>query len=162
MEKGIENSRDEPTVYQGVRTVAYQAEKDAYDASGHNEDEPRYIAACAASDLTDQNPWDTAEIIGSMTNGVCQTGLGQTTSAFLRDIFGNPFRPTTLDQSWLTSTVTALAHAIYQERAFDRLPILADALEDAGCTNQEILAHCRGPGPHARGCWAVDLLLKKE
>jgi len=80
----------------------------------------------------------------------------------LRDIFGNPFRPVTPDSTWLTSNVTALAQAIYDERAFDRMPILADALEDAGCTNQEILAHCRGVGAHVRGCWVVDLLLGKE
>jgi len=63
---------------------------------------------------------------------------------------------------WLTSTVTNLAQAIYTDRAFDRLPILADALEDAGCTNQDILAHCRSGGEHARGCWILDLLLAKE
>ncbi len=55
-----------------------------------------------------------------------------------------------------------LAAAVYEERAFDRLPLLADALEDAGCTNAELLGHLRGPGPHARGCRALDLLLGKE
>jgi hypothetical protein len=54
-----------------------------------------------------------------------------------------------------------MAQAIYNERGFDRLPILGDALEDAGCTDRDILDHCRGPGPHVRGCWAVDLLLGK-
>ena len=83
-------------------------------------------------------------------------------ASLLRDIFGNPFRPVTKDPAWLTSTVTALAEVIYTERASDRMPILGDALEDAGCTNQEILGHCRGPGPHVRGCWVVDLLLGKE
>jgi hypothetical protein len=67
----------------------------------------------------------------------------------------------TLDPNWRTSTVLALAQGIYDERAFDRLPILADALEDAGCDNEEMLAHCRGAGPHARGCWVVDLVLGK-
>jgi hypothetical protein len=57
--------------------------------------------------------------------------------------------------------VNALAAGIYADRAFDRLPILADALQDASCDNDDILAHCRGPGPHARGCWVVDLLLQK-
>ena len=80
----------------------------------------------------------------------------------LRDIFGNPFRPVTIDPRWLTSTVIDLADVIYAERAFDRLPILADALMDAGCDSEEIINHCRGPGPHVRGCWVVDLLLKKE
>ena len=80
----------------------------------------------------------------------------------LRCIFGNPFRPITVDPVWLTPTVVSLATAIYDERAFDRLPILADALEDAGCDNADILNHCRQPGEHVRGCWAVDLVLGKS
>ena len=80
----------------------------------------------------------------------------------LRDIFGNPFRPVALDQSWLTSDVLALARGIYDERAFDRMPILADALQDAGCTNEDALNHCRDTTqPHVRGCWVVDLVLGK-
>ena len=59
-------------------------------------------------------------------------------------------------------TVVQLAQVIHNDRAFDRLPILADALEDAGCTDPDTLAHCRGPGPHVRGCWVVDLLLGKS
>jgi hypothetical protein len=80
----------------------------------------------------------------------------------LRDIFGNPFHHLTPDASWLTATVTQLAQAIYDERAFDRMPILGDSLEDAGCTDTSILEHCRGPGPHTRGCWVVDLILSKN
>jgi hypothetical protein len=80
----------------------------------------------------------------------------------IRCFFGNPFRPVTLDSSLRTSTVTQLVQAIYEERAFDRMPILADALEDAGCSNQDILSHCRGREEHVRGCWVVDLLLGKE
>ncbi|MBL8798455.1 MAG: hypothetical protein JNM56_31460 [Planctomycetia bacterium] len=80
----------------------------------------------------------------------------------LRDIFGNPFRPVAVEPTWLTSTVASLAQAIYDERAFDRLPILADALEDAGCDNADILNHCRQPGEHVRGCWCVDLVLGKS
>ena len=55
-----------------------------------------------------------------------------------------------------------LAQAIYEERRFGDLPVLADALEEAGCTDADILSHCRGPGPHVRGCWVVDLLLGKQ
>jgi hypothetical protein len=73
-----------------------------------------------------------------------------------------PFRPAAVRPDWLTETAVALARAIYEERAFDRLPILADALEDAGCDDADILAHCRGDGPHVRGCWVVDLVLGKE
>jgi hypothetical protein len=81
----------------------------------------------------------------------------------LRCIFGPlPFRSITLDPSWLTPTVTSLATAIYEERAFDRLAILADALEDSACTNQEVLSHLRSGGEHSRGCWPVDLILGRE
>jgi hypothetical protein len=83
----------------------------------------------------------------------------------LRDIFGNPFRPLTFDRSWLAwnnSTVAKISQAIYEDRAFDRLPVLADALEDAGCHDADILAHCRQSREHVWGCWVVDLLLGKE
>jgi hypothetical protein len=83
-------------------------------------------------------------------------------SALFRDIFGNPFRPVALDPSWLTSTVRSLAEGIYAARAFDRLPILADALQDAGCEDADILDHCRGPGLHVRGCWVIDLVLGRS
>ena len=81
----------------------------------------------------------------------------------LREAFGNPFRPATFDPAWRTSDVLALARGIYAERAFDRMPILADALQDAGCNNDDILAHCRDTSlAHVRGCWVVDLVLGKE
>jgi hypothetical protein len=81
---------------------------------------------------------------------------------YLRCIFGSPFRPVTLDSIWQTGTVVSLAQSIYDERAFERMPVLADALEDAGCTDPSILEHCRGGGQHVRGCWLVDLVLSKE
>jgi hypothetical protein len=80
----------------------------------------------------------------------------------VRCVFGNPFRSAQIDSSWLTSTVVALARGIYEERAFDRLPILADALQDAGCEDEQMLGHCRGLVPHARGCWVIDSLLRLE
>ncbi|OAI51375.1 hypothetical protein AYO44_00775 [Planctomycetaceae bacterium SCGC AG-212-F19] len=83
-------------------------------------------------------------------------------SDLLRDVFGNPFNHVTVDPAWRTANVTGLAEAIYTERAFDRMPILADALEDAGCTTPDVLNHCRQPGEHVRGCWVVDLVLGKE
>jgi hypothetical protein len=78
---------------------------------------------------------------------------------------GNPFRPVTINPVWLAwndGTVQKIAQGIYEERAFDRMPILADALEESGCTNADILYHCRLPGEHVRGCWVVDLVLGKE
>jgi hypothetical protein len=91
-------------------------------------------------------------------------------AALLRDIFGPiPFRPITLDPAWRTPEVVALAQAAYDQRELPsgtlditRLAVLADALGDAGCTDQTILGHLRGPGPHVRGCWAVDLILGKS
>jgi hypothetical protein len=103
-----------------------------------------------------------AELAGWHTADVWRTRAEHKLQAMrLRDIFGNPFRPGTVDPAWLTSTVVALARSVYDERAFDGLPILADALQDAGCDSADVLDHCRGPGPHVRGCWVVDLLLGK-
>jgi hypothetical protein len=79
----------------------------------------------------------------------------------LRDIFGNPFRPVAFDPTWRTSTVVGLANLMYKSRDFSAMPILADALQDAGCHSEEILNHCLGEGPHVRGCWAVDLVMAK-
>jgi hypothetical protein len=87
----------------------------------------------------------------------------------LRCIFGNPFRPATLDPSWLTNDVGLLAKSIYAERQRtqnfldnQRMAVLADALEEAGCDNADLLGHLRGSGEHVRGCWALDLLLAKD
>jgi len=79
----------------------------------------------------------------------------------LRDVFGNPFRLVTFDPRWRTSDVVGLARAIYDDGAFERMPILADALMDAGCEDEHIIGHCRGDRTHVRGCWVVDLVLGK-
>jgi hypothetical protein len=79
----------------------------------------------------------------------------------LRCVFGNPFRKPSFPKAWRTETVMALAAGIYEQRAFDRLPILADALEEAGCDDPAMLTHLRGDGPHCRGCWVLDLALGK-
>ena len=82
-------------------------------------------------------------------------------ASFLRDIF-DPFHAVILSSSWLTPNVRDLARTVYEDRAFEALPILADALMDAGCDSEAILAHCRSSGPHVRGCWLIDLILGKE
>ncbi len=99
--------------------------------------------AWSGGGLTWDNAWDRAQ---------------RFQSDLLREIVGNPFRPVAIDPQWLTSTVVSLAHGIYDTLAFDHLPILADALQDAGCEDADVLAHCLSPGPHVRGCWVVDLL----
>ena len=83
-------------------------------------------------------------------------------TALVRCLFGNPFRPRAVCAAGLTQEVRALAHSIYAERAFDRMPLLADALEASGRTNADLIEHCRSGREHARGCWVVDLLLGKE
>jgi hypothetical protein len=80
----------------------------------------------------------------------------------LRDISGNPFRPVSFSLEWRTDTALSLARQMYESRDFSAMPILADALQDAGCDSDDVLNHCRGPGPHVRGCWVVDLVLGKE
>jgi hypothetical protein len=82
-------------------------------------------------------------------------------TALLRDILGNPFRTVTFSPSWRTYTAVSLAQQMYDARDFGAMPILADALQDAGCDNNDILVHCRSPGEHVRGCWVVDLVLGK-
>jgi hypothetical protein len=116
------------------------------------------------------------------TKGAFQVGLNPTLAAWLldpgdfhrawginldpaliRDLF-NPFRAGTADPTWLCwngGIVVKLVQSIYDNRRFEDMPVLADALEEAGCDNQEILSHCRGGGPHARGCWLLDMLLGK-
>ncbi|AMV27455.1 hypothetical protein VT84_23850 [Gemmata sp. SH-PL17] len=85
------------------------------------------------------------------------------TSAFLRDVVGFfPFRPVAFSPAWRTDTAVALASQMYESRDFNAMPILGDALQDAGCDSADVLNHCREPAVHVRGCWVVDLVLGKE
>jgi hypothetical protein len=86
-------------------------------------------------------------------------------TALLRCNFGNPFRPVAFDpalRQWNGGAAVALAMELYNSRDFSRAPLLADMLEDAGVSDAQLLDHLRGPGPHARGCFAVDLVLGRE
>lgn len=123
------------------------------------------IPMVAAQSVTDE-PFIVAVTTATETEQIAESedGWAVALADLIRDIFGNPFRPVTIDPGWLTwnhATVPAIARHVYDDRAFHDLPMLANALEDAGCTNGDLLAHCRGPGPHVRGCWAVELLLGK-
>ena len=80
---------------------------------------------------------------------------------FIRDLFGNPFSKGNITTHDFDRQVLNLTQTIYQTRAFDRMPILADALEESGCLSNEVLKHCREGVPHVRGCWVLDLILKK-
>src|SRR4029453_508957 len=81
----------------------------------------------------------------------------------VREVFGNPFRPVSFAPEWRTDTAMALARQMYESREFGAMPILADALQDAGCDSDDALNHCRDTtAPHIRGCWVVDLVLGKD
>jgi hypothetical protein len=82
--------------------------------------------------------------------------------AYVRDVCGNPYRRVRFAAEWRTDAAVALAKVIYEDRDFEGMPLLGDALEDAGCVDVNILDHCRVPGPHIRGCWVVDLVLGKQ
>jgi hypothetical protein len=83
--------------------------------------------------------------------------------ALVREVFGDRLgQPRAIDPCWLTCEVIIRAHAMYDRRDFSRMPDLADLLEASGCRDPEIIGHCRGLGPHVRGCWVIDLLLGKE
>ncbi len=118
----------------------------------------------AAADMVERAFSGTAEEAVEEALGVASLERGEV--AFLvRELFGNPFHRVTLAPEWLAwedGCVVKLARGIFEEGAFDRLPILADALEEASCDDRALLGHLRGPGPHARGCWALDLVLGKE
>jgi hypothetical protein len=123
----------------------------------------------AARDICKAAAWAAAKAAGAAATAAQEETAGaaerKAQAALLRDLFGNPFRPFHVDPaclSWRDGTVLKMAQAIYDDRAFDRLPILADALEEAGCSDPILLAHLRGPGPHVRGCFAVDALLGKS
>jgi hypothetical protein len=81
-------------------------------------------------------------------------------SDLLRDLFDNPFRTIAINNRWRTADVIDLTRAVYEDRAFERMPILADALMDAGCEDERLIGHCRSDARHVRGCWALDLLLQ--
>jgi hypothetical protein len=126
-------------------TAAQDATRDTGRSAGWN---------CMAETSRAVNPQDTNH---------CDPGELRQQAHILRCIFGNPLRPAILEATWLNAgTGVKMAESIYEEGAFDHLPILADALEEAGCDNADILKHCRSDGPHVRGCWVVDMLLGKE
>jgi len=138
-----------------------------------------FSATYAAVDSIDATSADAASILAANAVAHEQTRGAETVtgwddawkdervihSQLLHCIVANSFRPVTINAAWLSwndSTVRRIAQAIYDERAFDRMPIMADALEDSGCSNADILNHCRQPGEHVRGCHVLDLLLGKQ
>ena len=139
-----------------ARAAARTVEPDASKASEWTSNEIRSLFADREEEKfeTDDEQYD-AYFRGQAVGNSLLANL-------LRDIFGNPFRPVAVDPAWLTETAVGIARGIYEDRAFERMPILADALQDAGCEDAEVLSHCREPGTHVRGCWVVELMLGRS
>jgi hypothetical protein len=122
---GISNPPTVPSVLSGMDTAAS-------------------AKACATAESAPEGEYDTTHDAARKKERYEQVRL-------IQDIFGNPFSSVTLDPSWVTPTVLALAQAIYTDRRFEDMPILGDCLEAVGCVSEDILNHCRGQGPHTRG-----------
>ncbi len=112
------------------------------------------MVAFSDSEIMDPN----IPIISYVFDVIGRRGEGEVRWNIWLDVYG-PAEPPSINPEWLTSDVLTLATGIYAEKAFDRLPILADALQDAGCDCDDLLSHLRSDGPHVRGCWALDLVL---
>jgi hypothetical protein len=113
------------------------------------------VAAAVAAEMAAKGATAAYRVAGSAERAY-QVSL-------VHDIFGNPFQPIVISPEWRTTTAVALAQQMYESRDFSAMPILADALQDAGCYNDDILNHCRNPEQvHHRGCWVVDRILGKE
>jgi hypothetical protein len=168
---GVADVAELERAFQAADAVAGTACADAtaaFDAAPEGAEVHEFYAAAHALEAA------AAVANDSIVNGVDRVAAAATDdyaaeevaqADLVRELFGNPYRPVALDSAWLTwnsGTVGRIAQAIYDERTFDRMPVLADALEDAGCMDQAILDHCRQPGEHVRGCWVVDLLLGKS
>jgi hypothetical protein len=153
-----------------VQRKAAKALKTLEPGGSHHE---QFCAASAVEVLFGDDAHENAQQVSGRTASVYLAGVRPSEcldpprfkeelaaqSDLLRCIIGNPFRSVTVDPAWLTSTVVALAEGIYAERAFDRMPILADALQDAECDSAAVLTHCRDTStPHVRGCRVIDIL----
>jgi hypothetical protein len=155
---------------EAIGVVSWLTDEAPEKVFGRPEDVCGLVAALRAGVMPSHAPYEAIENFWYSeefeAGKAAEEGV---TCALLRDVFRNPFRRVTFDKGWRTPTATALAQAAYDERLLPggtldstRLAILADALEDAGCSKAAILDHLRGPGPHVRGCWVVDLVLGKS
>jgi hypothetical protein len=148
----------------GVWGVAREATKYAYWKTG-NQTDWHVLMYQAIETLTTAKTNDamiaSGSILANISGQRSNRGISRH-AGVLRCVFGSlHFRAVAVSIVCLTPAVTRLAEAIYEERAFERMPVLGDALEEAGCDNASILEHCRSGQEHAGGCWVVDLLLAK-
>jgi hypothetical protein len=130
--------------------------------------EVRYAAANAILQATQESfPDDRRPLFGyrrylERSSEEVHPGHDGAICDLVRDLYGNPYRPVVVRRDWVVDAVSDLARTIYEERAFDLMPILGDALESSGCSDGVIVRHCHKVRLHARGCWVVDQILKRE
>ena len=157
--------------WRGTSSLAYCVAHAAYACAAEDADDAAFTAAAMARQAIAEGArlslWphrtvhDPRPVSKKKAAPLTES---QIQARWLRDIVGNPFRPVLVEASWLAwagGTARRIAETVYRQRAFDRLPILADTLEDAGCDSADLLDHLRKPGDHVRGCWAVDRLLNR-
>jgi hypothetical protein len=165
------------------RTAAVLAEQYADGAVSIDRLSPAYAASAAAAGLSavtthfaaaraaadavrSYSPelrYALVRAVGAAAGAAASAAGGtQGQADLLRDIFGDRFKRTPFDPSWRSEMAVSLARQMYETRDFLLMPILGDALADAGCPDGDVLEHCRGPGPHSRGCWVADLVLGKS
>jgi hypothetical protein len=168
-----EGFADRQTTQEELEAAYVEAERAIHVVNIGKEQKARLAVSWCANPALDVEgaakfvPWGAAYAARGATDAERSAQ-----APLLREVFGNPFLPASVEPGWLSwrgGTVVKLAEGAYEERKLPlgalsnaRLEVLADALEEAGCTDPTILAHCRGPGPHVRGCWVVDLLLGKR
>jgi hypothetical protein len=166
-----------------LERAAGQATEQAVDKAGLDT-APHFLALAALrmaerplADYAVHVPYFLAEAVRELQGLEAANRLRRRYADLLRDVIGNPFKKIVtppprrgqpsrtrlfFNTAWRTPAVVGLANVIYEEQSFNLLPILGDALEDAGCDQADLLEHCRSGGAHARGCWVVDLLLGKQ
>ena len=106
--------------------------------------------------------WQVIMAMGTRYTDETRALRDESDCQLIREIFGNPFRPMALDAAWHAPTVIGIARSIYEQKQFSHMPLLADALEEAGCHLSDVLHHCRSGEQHWRGCWLLDVLLAKD
>jgi hypothetical protein len=144
-----------------MRVAAKAALAAELEAARHAESQEglaAWHAASAAAILSGTGEWDAMDA-ANVSFKLAMVLDRARQAEVIRELFGNPFRPVERAAAWRTEQAVALAHAAYATRDFSAMPLLAEALQHAGCSETSLLAHCREPSPHYRGCWVVDLLL---
>jgi hypothetical protein len=163
LEQEAEGKASLETMREVTRDVRHALPASNFIAGDTGVDDPYYIALMLYRELVSSS---LAVHALHATAGLADSAAEERVQcSLLRDIFGNPFYPISLDPAilaWNDCRVRKIAQGVYDEGAFDNLPILADALEEAGCQDADLLTHCRQPRLHVRGCWVVDLLLGKS